>query len=167
MLLYHGSNVGVCEPRLIDQTRGLDFGSGFYLTSSRSQAERFSEIVCNRNKHDKYSHSPTVSKYEFDMSVAEKQLQILRFHSADADWLRFVVDNRLKRYGEVEYDVVIGAVANDDVMPTIQALLGGFLTEEAALVALKTKKLVDQFCFKSEKALDLLKCVQTYTVEGK
>jgi len=166
MLLYHGSNVEVRNPRLINQTRGLDFGAGFYLTSSQSQAERFSEIVCNRKNHDKQRNMPTVSKYEFDISVAEKQLLFLRFQSADADWLRFVIDNRLRRHNKAEYDVIVGAVANDDVMPTIQALLTGFLSEEAALVALKTKKLVDQYCFKSDKALALLKCIQVYTPGG-
>jgi len=61
---------------------------------------------------------------------------------------------------------VTGAVANDDVMPTIQTLMGGFLTEEAALVALKTKKLVDQFCLKSEAALGFLTFINAYQVEG-
>lgn len=32
MLLYHGSNVVVSEPKLIQQNRFLDFGFGFYTT---------------------------------------------------------------------------------------------------------------------------------------
>ena len=80
MWLYHGSNRAVSQPKLIAQTRGLDFGSGFYLTTNEEQAERFSEIVVNRRKHA--CRAP--------------------FESADAAWLRFVVDNRLNRYsGEV------------------------------------------------------------------
>jgi hypothetical protein len=165
MKLYHGSNSAVEIPRLIGQTRGLDFGAGFYLTSSQSQAERFPEIVYNRNK-SKNNSEPTVTIYEFDMDAAEKQLKILRFYSADVAWLNFVVDNRLKKYGELEYDVVVGAVANDDVMPTIQALLGGFLTEEGALLVLKTKKLADQYCLKSNAALASLKFVRAYTIGG-
>lgn len=31
MILYHGSNVEVQNPRIITTNRGLDFGSGFYL----------------------------------------------------------------------------------------------------------------------------------------
>jgi hypothetical protein len=61
--------------------------------------------------------------------------------------------------------VVIGAVASDNVMPTIQALMGGFLAEEATLIALKTKKLVDQCCLKSEAALDFLSYIEAYQVE--
>ena len=92
MLLYHGSNIAVEKPRLIDQTRGLDFGAGFYLTTSKAQAERFSEIVVNRRKNG----VATVSIYEFDMDVAEKKLVIRKFESANTEWLRFVMDNRLK-----------------------------------------------------------------------
>ena len=34
MILYHGSNIAVENPRLIPAKRLLDFGSAFYLTSS-------------------------------------------------------------------------------------------------------------------------------------
>ena len=163
MLLYHGSNLVVEEPRLIEQKRGLDFGSGFYLTTNETQAVRFSEIVVNRRK----SGVAIVSVYEFDMETAEKTLAIRRFQSADAHWLRFVTDNRLKTYRGDVFDVVIGAVANDAVMPTIQALLGGFLTEEAALITLKTSKLVDQICLKNEKALALLRFIRYIDVKEK
>ena len=39
MLLYHGSNIPVKTPKLIYQTRGLDFGAGFYLTTNEPQAQ--------------------------------------------------------------------------------------------------------------------------------
>ena len=162
MLLYHGSNITVEEPRLIEQTRGLDFGSGFYLTTNENQAARFSGIIINRRK----SGIATVSVYEFDMETAEKTLNICRFESADAKWLKFVTDSRLKIYQGYDYDIVIGAVANDTVMPTIQALLGGFISEEAALITLKTSKLVDQVCLKSERALNLLRFIRTYESKG-
>ncbi len=162
MLLYHGSNLAVEVPRLIEQTRGLDFGAGFYLTTSQAQAARFSEIIVNRRK----SGLATVSVYDFDMESAEKTSAVRRFESADAEWLRFVTDNRLKSYQGDIYDIVIGAVANDMVMPTIQAFLGGFINEEAALITLKTSKLVDQVCLKSEKALSMLHFVRAYEIKG-
>ena len=34
MILYHGSNVIVSEPRLIEQNRFLDFGFRFYTTTN-------------------------------------------------------------------------------------------------------------------------------------
>ena len=161
MLLYHGSNTAVEEPRLIGQTRGLDFGAGFYLTTNEAQAVRFSEIVVNRRK----GGVSTVSIYEFDMEVAECTLAVHRFERADGEWLRFVTDNRLMTYQGAVYDVVVGAVANDTVMPTLQAFLGGFINEEATLITLKTSKLVDQVCLKSERSLSLLRFVKFYEVK--
>ena len=162
MLLYHGSNLAIEKPQLVEQQRGLDFGTGFYLTTNEVQAVRFSEIVVNRRK----SGIPTVSVYEFDIETAERILNILRFESANAEWLRFITDNRFKIYKGDIYDLVIGAVANDKVMPTIQAFLGGFINHEAALITLKTSRLIDQVCLKSERALSLLRFVKSFEARG-
>ena len=162
MQLYHGSDVAEKSPQLIIQTRGLDFGPGFYLTTSKKQAARFSKIIANRRKTD----SSIVSVYNFDMETAEKTLSIYRFSSADAEWLRFVTENRTKLYQGKIYDIVIGAVANDTLMPAIQAFLGGFLSEEAAIITLKASKLVDQICLKTDKALSLLRFENSYDVKG-
>lgn len=35
MILYHGSNVVVEQPKLIEQNRFLDFGYGFYTTTNK------------------------------------------------------------------------------------------------------------------------------------
>lgn len=67
MLLYHGSNLIVDTPRLINQQRGLDFGAGFYLTTAEKQAVQFSHIVVRRSR----SGTATVSIYEFDMTDAK------------------------------------------------------------------------------------------------
>lgn len=40
MKLYHGNNVEVKEPKIIQSDRRLDFGTGFYMTTSYEQAER-------------------------------------------------------------------------------------------------------------------------------
>ena len=85
---------------------------------------------------------------------------------ADEEWLRFVAENRLKTYAGDTYDIVTGAVANDKVMPTIQAFLSGFVNEEATIITLKTSKLFDQWCLKSEEALALLKFISSYEVRG-
>jgi hypothetical protein len=72
VLLYHGSNVAVQEPRLLRQTRGLDFGLGFYLTTDQAQAARFSEIIVARRKYG----AATFSVYDFDMAGAERTLAV-------------------------------------------------------------------------------------------
>ena len=50
MELYHGSNTRVEFPRILEQQRLLDFGKGFYVTSSREQAERWAIIKQKRTK---------------------------------------------------------------------------------------------------------------------
>jgi hypothetical protein len=72
MLLYHGSNVKIEAPKLIGQVRGLDFGAGFYLTSSKEQAERFSHNVVRRV----VDGIPTVNVYETDLTFAERSLEV-------------------------------------------------------------------------------------------
>jgi hypothetical protein len=158
MLLYHGSNTTIEQPKLVEQTRGLDFGPGFYLTTSVEQAAAFSKIVLKRHR----SGTAAVNIYEFDITAAEELLLIRKFIGADAEWLKFVTENRLKIYSGTAYDMVIGVVANDTVMPVIQAYSNGFLNEEAALITLKTSKLADQFCLKTGKALALLKFSKAY-----
>ena len=161
MLLYHGSNVKVENPRLIGQTRGLDFGAGFYLTSNMEQAVNFSKSVCRRTS----SGIPSVNIYEFDENAIPDEVNILRFAHADENWLDFVRQNRLKIYTGEQHGIIIGPVADDAVLPTIQAFVIGQFTVEATLVALKTSRLFDQYCFTTEKAINLLKFIECFTPE--
>jgi len=163
MILYHGSDHIVSHPEICPSIRGLDFGAGFYMTTDEGQARRFSKSVYARGNRDREARS--VAVFVFEENTAQTALGILKYESADADWLDYVVRNRMMEEMVAEgYDLVIGAVANDDVMPVIQALMSGFLTREAALVALKTKALKDQYCFKTVKALGFLRFMSGYEV---
>jgi hypothetical protein len=156
MFLYHGSNQSVEKPRLIEQTRGLDFGAGFYLTTREEQARDFADIIVNRRK----SGIPTVNVYNIDEDTARKVLEIHTFPEPNAEWLEFIRENRLKSYSGKQYDVIIGPVANDRVYPTLLALVSGQFNIEAALVAIKPYKLFDQYCLATGKALSLLTFVK-------
>jgi hypothetical protein len=50
MKLYHGSNMEVAHPRIRKKLRALDFGAGFYLTSSKKQAEKWARAVTRRRQ---------------------------------------------------------------------------------------------------------------------
>ena len=111
MLLYHGSNLIVNEPRLIEQNRFLDFGSGFYTTTNFEQAESFAKKVAFRR-----GGKAIVNIYEIsDCSYAD--LKVKSFDSPNEEWLDFVSDHRNGAYMGDNYDLIIGAVANDDVYP--------------------------------------------------
>ena len=86
MILYHGSNVLVSEPKLIEQNRFLDFGFGFYTTTNKAQAIGFAKKVLKNRK----SGEMTVSIYEIDEARAFAECSILRFDRPDEVWLDFV-----------------------------------------------------------------------------
>ena len=151
MILYHGSNMVVKEPKLIEQNRYLDFGPGFYTTTNKEQASNFAEKVVVRR-----GGKATVNFYEFDDNSLAS-LKIKHFSAPDEEWLDYVSENRNGKYNGEKYDIIIGAVANDDVYRTLQVYESGLLTKEQALDALKIKKLFDQYVFASKKALSTLK----------
>ena len=161
MILYHGSNVTVSEPRLVEQNRYLDFGYGFYTTTNKTQAIGFADKVTKRRK----SGERTVSIYEIDEGTAFAECSILKFESANEAWLDFVSENRSGNYSGEAYDFIYGPVANDDVYTTFTLYTAGVLTKEQTLEALKVKKLYNQLVLTSEKALSYLKFVGTVLEE--
>lgn len=161
MILYHGSNVIVSAPKLIEQNRFLDFGFGFYTTTNRIQAIGFADKVTKRRKEGKKA----VSIYEIDENRAFTECSVLRFDSANEAWLDFVSENRSGNYAGESYDFIFGPVANDDVYTTFTLYSAGVLTKEQTLEALKIKKLYNQLVLSSEKALSYLKFIGTIPQE--
>jgi hypothetical protein len=158
MTLYHGSVVAVENPNLNLSRKNLDFGTGFYTTANKDQAENFTKKIMVR----KLPKTQSVSVYNFDSDAAEFVLDILQFSAPDRLWLDFVHQNRMGIYTGKTYDLVIGPVANDDVFATLIIYEQGILDVEQTLEALKVKKLYNQFVFKTEKALSLLKYVNSF-----
>ena len=157
MIIYHGSNLTVSEPRLVAQNRFLDFGYGFYTTTNQVQAIGFAEKVTKRRREG----APTVSVYEIDERKAFAECSVLRFDAPDEAWLDFVSDNRAGKYTGETYDFVYGPVANDDVYTTFALYTAGVLSREQTVEALKIKKLYNQLVLTSEKALAFLRFVGT------
>lgn len=159
MILYHGSNTVVEMPRLIEQNRFLDFGYGFYTTTNKAQAENFAKKVVVRR-----GGIPTVNMYEIDDNIGSELLKIKRFNAPDEEWLDFVSTHRNGTYDGEQYDLIIGAVANDDVYRTLQVYSSGLLTKAQALEALKIKKLFNQYVFATNEAISFLKYVKSEEV---
>ncbi len=153
MILYHGSNVEVHQPKLLAGQRPLDFGPGFYVTSDLEQASKWAERTARVRKEG----SPLVSVYEVE-GTSFAALKTLRFESANKEWLRFVASNRRRLTETTDWDVISGPVANDQTMPTLMLFLDGFLTEDEAIRRLLPQKLKDQIVFKTIPALALLRC---------
>ena len=85
MICYHGSDVIVDSPRILDAKRPLDFGGGFYTTTSEIQAKNWAIKVSYRNNIiQKY-----INKYEFDKELALKTETV-------CDQILFHTDESLK-----------------------------------------------------------------------
>jgi hypothetical protein len=153
MILYHGSNQVVEKPRLIKQNRYLDFGFGFYTTTNRAQAENFAQKVTARRKEG----TATLNIYEIDEEIAFTQCRLLSFDGPDEKWLGFVAANRRGEAMAEKYDLIYGAVANDDVYRTLTLHMANVLTMEQTLESLKIRKLYNQLVFTTEKALRYLR----------
>ena len=151
MKLYHGSNIVVEKPKILQSDRRLDFGTGFYLTSSYEQAERWAFLTVKRRGEGKQ----TITSYDFDEEILSS-LKVLNFEGATAEWLKFVANNRNVMNFTDDSDIVIGPVADDRTMPVIKLYFSGIYDEAETIKRLLPQKLKDQYTFKSEKALRAL-----------
>ena len=162
MRLYHGGAVAVPNPQPVSpiKNRPLDFGCGFYTTTSLEQARRWLKI---RSRQDASFGNGVISVFEVDDELLAKSgLKIRRFSSDELEpWFDFVMDNRHTHGYSHDYDVVIGPVANDNVFATLTLFEAGVLSKLQAILQLKTYVLWDQYLFHSERALTYLKHIGT------
>lgn len=160
MIVFHGSDTVVDVPKILEAKRPLDFGGGFYTTSSESQAKSWALKVAYRNN----SAHKCVNRYEFDLTAAKLELTVIEFAVADEKWLDFICNNRSgKPTGE--YDIVIGPVADDRVYRVVVEYENGDLDKETALKNLKTESLCNQVLFHTEKSLEFLKYIDVEVID--
>lgn len=107
--------------------------------------------------------TPLVSVYEVDDEMAEK-VRVLIFEAANKEWLRYIAANRTGKLLDEKYDIVIGPVANDQTIRTVNNYLKGYFPEDVAIRLLLPQKLKDQYAFRTERALKLLKFVEAKNV---
>ena len=158
MILYHGSNMTIREPRIIEPNRTLDYGSGFYTTCDEKQAYDWAFRKLKTLGQCNY-----VNVYEIDED-ALKDLKVLWFNDPTDEWIDFVMRNRQDEMYQHDYDIVYGPVANDNVYVQFGLYEQGFISKETLLAELKVYKLVDQMLFHTEKAIQLLHFVDAKEV---
>jgi hypothetical protein len=160
MIVYHGTNIIIEQPKIINRFKTLDFGEGFYTTENENQAKDFAVKVCKRRSPTLY---PIVNCYEFNENLSD--FSILKFDAPNEKWLDFVVERRKGIALSKKYDLIIGPVANDDVFGTIILYETGQLDKESAIKKFKVKNLYNQFVFCNELILNSLIFVTSYRVE--
>lgn len=144
MRLYHSSNVIVEQPDTRHSRLYLDFGRGFYLTTIHEQAVRYAQRFKRRGQ------PAWLNTYELSSDVL--RWKILRFDSYDKEWLDFVA--RCRDGENVgDYDMIVGGIANDKVILTLDRYFMGEISKEEALGLLKYEEPNIQYCIRSERML--------------
>lgn len=153
LVLYHGTAADFERISLRKSHNRRDFGIGFYTTILEKQAKEWGYRLSLREKKKQYY----VYQYIFRES---DNLRVKRFNALDKEWLEFIKENRSKGGLQHYYDVVIGPVADDNTMETIQLYLTGILTANEAVERLKYNQVNNQVSFHTEKALRSLQFIR-------
>jgi len=152
MKIYHGSIDKVEIPEIRGSNRTLDYGRGFYTTTSYKQAEDW----VRRRMTEKKVSVGYVCVYELDESALQN-LRVLVFETPTDEWVDFVMQNRTRKGFDHDYDLVYGPVANDKVYAAFALYEGGLIDKKTLISELKTYKLVDQYLFHTAQALEYIK----------
>ena len=143
-IVYHGSFCKVENPKIIKGKYTKDFGVGFYCTILKEQAAKWAE------KFD----TSIVNIYEYKEN---NNLKVKEFSIMTDEWLDFIINSRLGK--KHDYDIVIGAMADDQVYNYVSDLIDGKITREAFWELAKFKHPTHQIAFCTEEALKTIKYI--------
>jgi hypothetical protein len=161
VILYHGSNCVIDKIDLHKCRPFKDFGKGFYTTEIKDQAFRMAKRTARM-----FGGDPIMNEYTLDKNIfSDEKIQIKHFTEPTIEWATFIINNRNRKFSDHsnlnsnhhnQYDVVIGPVANDDIILTLELYIDGRLSPDALLDALRYKELSQQMSFHTENALSFL-----------
>ena len=141
-IVYHGSNVEVSIPRILQNGFYKDFGYGFYCTSYEKQAKRWAMTKKGES---------VINRYEYELCM---DLKILSFDNMTDEWLDFVAKCRMGI--EHNYDIVEGPMADDQIWNFVEGFIDGRIPRKAFWELVKFNYPTHQIVFCTEEALKTL-----------
>ena len=159
MILYHGSNIEIKNPVIIESENGRDFGPAFYLTPIKEHAEKWAKkkVIFN------HGGVARVSIFEFDENKTDLITKV--FPKADIEWLEFIILHRRDPKAKHGFDIVEGKIADDSVGETVNYVVSGVMRKEDAVERLKFQEINYQLAFCTEKSLTHLLFKGSYEVK--
>ena len=127
MTVYHGGYQPVEKPEIRKGRNTKDFGTGFYCTIIKEQAQRWARRY----------NTKIVSVYDVNIN---SNLKIKEFKEMTEEWL----------------DFIIGAMADDQIYNYISDYMDGVITREQFWILAKFKYPTHQIVFCTEDALNCL-----------
>lgn len=159
MRIYHGTTEVIENPDVKHSKRYLDFGKGFYLTTYETQAQKWALRKAMRKNTE-----AIVNIYELDENW--ESFRVLSFEEENDKWLDFVCACRKGEELNMDYDIIIGNVADDDVFKTVDMYFRGLWDKEKVLGELRYYKMNNQICIVNQETIDkLLTYVDYYEVK--
>ena len=152
MKLYHGSNIRIKVIDLEKSKPFKDFGKGFYLSDTETQAMEMAKF-----KSSILGNAPIVTEFEFDADgLNSSNLKTKRFETYSDEWLDFIIANREGKKVE-KYDFVYGPIADDKVGFQLRRYKDELIDRNELLEKLKYMKgITFQYFFGSEEAIKSL-----------
>lgn len=141
-IVYHGSNVEVAVPRILQNGFYKDFGYGFYCTNYEKQAKRWAMTKKGES---------LINRYEYELCM---DLKILSFDNMTDEWLDFVAKCRMGI--EHNYDIVEGPMADDQIWNFVEGFIDGRIPRKAFWELVKFNYPTHQIVFCTEEALKTL-----------
>ena len=142
MELYHASKEIVRYPEIRKARYTKDFSWGFYCTNNIQQAVRWA----NRGPGE-----PVINYYKYEPN---EKLKIRKFPEISDEWLDFIAACRSGKTHD--YDIVIGAMADDQIYTYVSDYIDGTITREQFWVLAKFKYPTHQIVFCTDEALKCL-----------
>ncbi len=137
--LYHGT---ISEITSVDVSAGRsrkDFGKGFYMAITKKQAigmmhKKYREAV----RRNLYKNADIFKEYlyeiELDRQILER-LNIKVFRNADMEWLDFILMCRNAGGVSHDFDMVVGATADDNTTLCLRLYENGAYGKKGSLQA--------------------------------
>lgn len=167
--LYHASP-NCFRHFSLEKARPLkDFGRGFYLTSNRMQAMKWANL---RRK-------PQNNGYVYEYSVDREKtintmLNVMEFLDYDPAWAHFVAAHRHEVLTDPGLDLVYDRMADStsgEITFAVDNLYRNVTGSTELLMEVLARQTAenrdyDQYCFKTQRAVDLLSCRGVYVMSG-
>ncbi len=142
--LYHAGFDIIPRPDIHFGRKNADFGQGFYLSRDKD--------FCKRWAREKRGFETILNKY----SLSLDGLKIKRLERG-SEWFDYIFANRRSQPDTLaEYDVIIGAIANDTLFDTMGMTTSGVLSREISSALLMLGAEYEQTVIKTELAASRL-----------
>lgn len=162
--LFHGTIYSFEIPTIKRKKKSSDFGPGFYATSSSSQAKEWALSRC----YAKNLEIGYVNIYKLKEHY-QKELNIKHFNFKDKqsreEWVDLILKCRNGKNPKMDYDIIYGPLADNHMIEYFILFERKIINKDELITWMTARKdLIEQFCFRTDKAISFLEFQDKITI---